>query len=494
MKNIVIFNLGNRDLYFKNETIIQDVTYKDTLSIKAKFREHSEYVWNHYDDFKNLIHFPIIETILNKIKRMGIIIDEIHLFATDQEIPHEQDTIFIAKILQKYIMELKQRDPWKGILNEEMKKPKIQISKKDPSDWDLMYQFYNEKLSNYPIGEINNIFLSVTSGTQSMNSMLLTNALNYFGKKVRILYLKYPSKHPNELQLGKSLLRKNIIDTLKNNIRSYDYFSSIKYLDQHQDDFQNLHLLENVKNLISFAHHRLSFNFEEAEKYVNEVSDLMPQYRNKLEKFQNQMYDLTDENAENIEQYMFELYWNMWVLYQKGQFIDFTGRLFRFQEEALKSILVNDLNVQTKNNDTELDENWVQAQLGLIDYFKQRKVEWKRQINRYITENILEYFIANGYPDLNDTLEKIKSIEEMANLRNKSPLAHGFKGVSDKKLYDLIKNKKWFIVPFEEFEKTLFKNLREIYEIIFKKPINDDSNIYNEMNEVLLSLVTELEK
>lgn len=496
MKNVVIFNLGNRDLYFKEPIEILGETFTDIIANKLRFREISQYISENYQDYKNKIMFPIVEKTLERInKRNKEKIHEIILFTSDQEMPHFTDTVHLAKVLQAYLMDLKQNPQFKHLLDG-LKKPIIRFTKQNPADLDVMNDFYEAEIGRVVsnLSSTNQVYVSITSGTPAMSTMLLLNSMKHLKNKVEILYLPKNSNVPIQLQIGKILMKQNYIDTIRENIENYDYYAALKMIQNHSEEFEVKHSIKNIEQLLQYAHSRASFDFEKAEESIQQVWDNGPQYRRVVEELYNQIYDLNDLNDSNINRMMSELYWNMWMLYQRGQFIDVVGRVFRFHEESLQQILKDRLGIPLKEKGKYVNESWLMGQKNLLNYlenYKGGRVELNRPLTRFSMEAIIAFYIKQGNSELQIFLNTSKALDKLAELRNKLIFAHGWKGCSEQDIYNHV-NKELPINDISELEDTFFRMLRTQLFVLFNNNELGVRNIYQEINKVLFQFIDDI--
>lgn len=501
-KNVVIFNIGNRDLYFKEEVEILGETFTDIIQPKydkekkeSRFREVSEYIYQHYDEFKERIHFPIIENTIESVYRYNLEkLHEIILYATNQEMKHGTDTIFIAKIIQKYINEkLRNKEKYKKVL-EEAKKPKIVEITSNPSDTDLMMEFYERELEKYKDKQDGKVFLSITSGTQAMNSMLLFNAIKYLNKQAEILYLPKDGLYPNNLQVGERILKQNYIENMTDNVKNYDYYAALQFIRKRKDAFLDI---KNTELFLEYAHQRFSFNFDEAEQIIKFLIDKNPKYRAKLSEFYNQLIDMMYDVDNNPRLLIAELYWNIWVLYQRGQFIDVLGRIFRFQEAILNYGLTKVLNIPISDKGI-IDPKWLEDRTELNEYLSnidtsngKGVVVHNKPLTRLSMMSILKFY-SNKMNELELLIRSTEMIEKLAELRNKTTIAHGWKGCSEYDLYTYLKEP-LNLNNISELEGKFFGLLKDIYTNVFGEQKGIETNVYNKQNEYIIEFIKQLE-
>jgi hypothetical protein len=130
MKNILLANIGNRNIKYNGKSI--EKTDKT-------FFEFTKYLYEEIENEKQNIHINILDSILNDYK-----IDKIYLFATNQE--HHQDTYYEAKILQ-YLL----KDKYEIVLIEK---------KDDPRNREKAFKFFEDFFNENKDLEEQNLIIS----------------------------------------------------------------------------------------------------------------------------------------------------------------------------------------------------------------------------------------------------------------------------------------------------------------------------------------------
>lgn len=502
-KNVVLFNVGHRDLEFKETIEVNGKTVTQYLP-KDKgenFREYSQFVLDHYDEYASVIKFPLIETTLLYLEKVDEKkLNTIYLCASDQDpvSPHyKTDTIYVAYIFKQYINGLRREEKWKKIL-EEVETPKVVKVSSNPADLDLMNQFYDDFFTSLSRrGHVHKIYISTTGGAPAMNNMAWFNGIKYFQDDAECVYLTNQHQSPRMLNIGKKLVQETYIRTVKENIHVYEYFAARRFLESVSCKFSNKSVLQTVIKLLEYGHHRLLFQFEEAVESIRVVEheEAAVALGDRIYLLKDEIFHLTEDtyaNNEAIKDYMYELYWNAYILYHKGQYIDVCGRVFRFQEQALNYLITIIFGVPVKDRKF-IDESWLQEQSGLIEHMKTRQIRdvARTDLNRKVMHAAADYYISQGEGQYRKTLDTISSLDELADIRNQSPMAHGFKGVSEKKIFETVQTR-WNLQDQEEFKPKLFQKMREIHASLFGEEQRLEINAYEHINSVILQLLEKL--
>ncbi|QED48147.1 hypothetical protein [Cytobacillus dafuensis] len=487
-KNILICNVGNRDVQFAQG---------ENEFPKNNFREVSKKIYGQYEEKKENLHFPIITTILldltKRIKKLNI--HEILLIATDQNPPHFSDTLYSAQLIRKYLLDTKDdRKIWGGYLNQ-LKKPKIIAMQNNPSNMDDMYKFYSEQLPQIlgDLDQYQNIFFSITGGTPAMNTMLMIHGINVGKDKAQIVYVPNKSGRSRNLNITGRMLLENHLLTIRQNIQHFEYHSAIQYLENNQEFFASrfpIKMLQNLICIFKYAFLRISFQFGEALEFIGHFSESRDDAS--LENLYDYIRDLTEHNVDDhVDKYMAELYWNINMLYSKGQFIDVCLRLFRFQEQSLREFVKRKLGVVL--DEKVINQEWLKNNTGLRAYLEKSKIRYQGTITRATLQETANYYIQNQESALNPILSKINLFDELSTLRNNCIGAHGFSGITEEKMYELMQNK-FKLDAIEDFKEALFSTMKEIYTAIFENDELLTENQYEQMNQVIFKQLDKMSK
>lgn len=503
-KNIIIFNIGHRDLEFTEPVTIKNKEIEKFLpkNHDDNFRDNSKYVLDHYDEFAKVISFPFIEKTFRYLaRRSEQKINTIYLFASDQEPPHDiTDTIYIPQIFKKYLNDLRRHEDWSKILDV-VEKPKIRVINKSPADLDVMNQYYDGFFSELKErDQVHKVYISTTGGTPAMNNMAWFNGIKYFQDDVECVYLPYQHRSPKMLNIGKKLVQETYIRSLKENLDVYEYYAAWYFLESVAEKFSNKSVFRSVLYLLKYCHQRLSFNFDEAVQSVSEIENenAVAPFSDRIYALKDDIYHISEENQtgnESIRDYMLELYWNTYILYSKGQYIDACGRLFRFQEQAFNYLITEIFGVRIKDQ-KYIDSSWISDQTELIKHLESIKtngapLDYKGELNRALMQHIAEFYIADGGEKYQKTLDTINAFDHLARIRNKSPMAHGFSGVSEIKMYKAI-HPHWKLNDPSLLRTEIFQKMKSIYTALFGEDRRLEKNIYSEINSTMFELLKEL--
>ena len=240
--------------------------------------------------------------------------------------------------------------------------------------------------------------------------------------------------------------------------------------------------LQLYAELARLALHRLNFDFQRAKdvaaglvaRDVGEVRTLALRVEG----------ELTRLLVKDLACLILELYHNATVKFSKGEYLDFLGRLFRFQEAVLRYLAeTSELALHTDIDHDGRQFFTFQASVGrhpaLVAYLDQQiygaeKLNWGTPYIPCLMA-ILRYLAENGEPEKrsqrNDLFNRLGEIHQLMPLRHKSPLGHGFDGVS----LEAIQNKVAGFSP---------RSLGEIVRVLGLS--RDSDNPFDKVNTLIL--------
>lgn len=486
-----------------------DLLVRDRSRLPAKYQEEKlpsrtlgEVILSDPQAYADTVEFPLIGVCLRwLLEDEGVSPDtlHVHLFATDQEEPPTtpetewaKDTISVAKVIQHALVEgwLEWEDRTKGggRNRRPLRLPKRQVQihriPSNPADYQDMLRYFSEELSKLreKAEAAERVYMEVTGGTPAMTSMMLVAGVEVFGRRVHTLYVVRGADRPYRVGIGERLLRRRAITELREQIRLHAYSVARERL---QEDGEWLipdgERRECVAALLEYAARRLSFDFERAREALQRAQRYaQPEVRAHIFAWDRALR--SQERADLLA----ELVHSMRIKYEMGEYADLTGRLFRFQEAALRC-LAEQVGLRYKDKEGKyVDPDWVREVPGLESFLQEyplengkRGVQWEdRDLNRVILSAIVEFF-AEDNPELRSVVgEKgLKRISSLAQLRNKGLAGHGFQGIGKEDLAEAFGEDPDRIIPF----------VKDLYARIFGREVPPDP--YEAVNEQLRGML-----
>lgn len=449
MKLYLLANVGDRDVLLDKKKI-------------EKPRVEGKNIYVNLERFKRRISFPILSKIFEDYS-----FEKVFLFATrqnrdlvDQKF-WENDTIYLAEIIKSSFNNVG-----------------YEIISNNPSDYSDMYTFFVDRLPKIKekIPSDSLVFLSLSGGVPAQNTSLLLNGIKVFGANSQPIYVP-PIGKAHVLEINKILSKERSIDDAITAINNYDYSSAIVILK----------LIDGDPYIISFLEYldrRINFDFKRARDILLKINS-SGQDKLYLDNLLNYLISL---EAGNDEKKIFELYYHICIAYKKLEYLEFLAYLFRFHEGYLYYLFERETGIKIADlkKDSEyknfISDKKVRDYLSKQIYNGEKLKYWI--LSRPVVMYIINYFIeVEGKKELSGEYERLKFIEGLADIRNKTIFGHGYDGVSKE---DILK--KYQEIKKIYYEERYGKNIPvSDYENKVDKPSRRD--IFMDLN-FLISKIT----
>lgn len=336
---ILIANLGTSDVYNKGKRVAE----KQKEFMKKQLKDLTDVADKALTDaVAEDISLPLIEAALGKC---GGKIDLFVAFVTDQPASVDQslrdkDTIEVGRLV-KYLYENNV-----GKFAGKVQEVRLEvISESQPNLYDEMLKLYPGRLNE--IGEAvkeltsdseNEIFISVTAGTPACNLALLfasINALSIPGVK-RYLYTSERNKEAEYLQAQTMIGRIEILNFIDRLIGRWDYDGVAKLVES-TPGRSNKHLI----NMLAALESRLNFKFEDVDTKIGRSifsyeGDIFKQLMEEVNTILEATKTIYTDKPVSSDRLFNELYWNMAIRYEIGNYLDFIGRFYLVVEDMQK--------------------------------------------------------------------------------------------------------------------------------------------------------------
>ena len=296
-------------------------------------------------------------------------------------------------------------------------------------------------------------------------------------------YVNGKTKRTIKLRVIEELKKNKIKDELKTFIAKHLYDAAIMTIERNEKSL-DVNKARIVVAMLNIAKDRREFNFEKALEPIDQLKYELPNSRDVFDRFEEAVTNL---NSSNDLYMLNELKNNAIYKYTDGAYTDFLGRIFRIQEASYALLLRKNRLIKEKKDKYVLNkENLSHEQEKEIKNFKNdngEKIEVDKGLNTYSMEKVLECILSDRSLEM-ELLDKLKQLDKLKKLRNKSILAHGYKGVSKQVIDDEIPN-------IEQYLNSLIEGFASILdiEIYDDKFYNLDDNYFD--ND-LLRLIEEL--
>lgn len=427
MSVMLICTLGNRDLQLSGKVI--EATREKGLEIFENFDKY-------YPDLSYPLISPMLRYVFEEEKRAGI--ERLVLVATDQSDPkfRHKDTIEFARVLDRIIKKKYGAKVGQIII---LKIPE------NPIYLDAMYDFFGTALKNNKAFKSDNVFnmeelevcyVEQTGGIPAANMALLYQCIVRFREKCCPVSIseKYG---PVRLDFVSKMMgdwKKNVLFALT---EKYDYASMSIHLDE-KKDYEKF-----ILRLSRYAQHRLYFDTLTARSVARQA---MGEFSNERNIFGDLISELEKIESGDYLSLILELFHNMRIKYLRQEFVDFLGRLYRFQEAVPRYLIEREFGVSTDtdtktNKQVEVDR-LIESDKELKDFVGAQKMQWGGNIDPFRTGTprliaLVDFLIQKrGMNKFHPVSEFFKKTENLMKIRNKSIIGHGFEGVSEEIIKD----------------------------------------------------------
>ena len=435
-KVLILANVGNRDVMHDGRFLSSP--REDGARLHERYRQESSKI-------VLPIISPAFEYISDDWEREVSDPAVAGLFCTDQEDPRfrKSDTVEVARVVRRKILDGFQK-PSEGL------PPRLHFGggkavqtypvEGTPARYDDMYGFYERFFASNsrfrePEGWL--CFVLTSGGTPAMNSMLIFHAVRHFGENCVQIYVS-PDGVASDMQVGEEMVRAAVERRFNETLDVLQFRAAAEVLERASRGGHR-------SAACRYAEHRLAFDFRQARKRCLEASrGAEGDVKRYLDGHARTTQSL-ERGASNQALLIEELFYNLAVKYAAGEFVDMLGRAFRLQEALLTWTVERNTEIRTgkrkKLSDQEEAVDSVPGLRASLESYRTAKdkikLEMRREINRVALMAITEHLAtpdAQLPEEARMRAEKVagaaEKIEALADLRNRTIIAHGFEGVS----------------------------------------------------------------
>ncbi|NLI76512.1 MAG: hypothetical protein GX442_08725 [Candidatus Riflebacteria bacterium] len=292
--------------------------------------------------------------------------------------------------------------------------------------------------------EADHVLLSITGGVPALNyALFLTLYFEVARDRLHCLHVNEATRQAvpnNYISRLQGVARRERIRAL---VDLYDFSAIQRELAPLRDT--------TWATLAAYGQQRLNFDFTAAAFSLSQaLRTVPPAVRPTVEAWQGELTELVAEDTQPRNKsiaLMRELLANMWIKLERGEWVDFLGRLYRLLEESLKVYVGDALGAtltfdrKTRNYPDYLAK--AKARPQALEWFESQKatlgqgLRWE-ELNTFVGERWLEFFGGQGNPDESAKARRLQEVvarlRPLTELRNQSIMAHGFKPVSKEDL------------------------------------------------------------
>ncbi|MBS3765263.1 hypothetical protein KGY71_01955 [Candidatus Bipolaricaulota bacterium] len=402
MSNSIFFNVSTNDVEVNENTLNPDKAWE---------------VFKNYRERKRELSLPVISPYLEEFEK----VERLYLIVTEGMEKGLRASLNHGLVIKRKI--------------EETYGKKIQVNiwelGRSPDDIRSIYDFYADKLGN--LESSGRKIFSLSRGTPVMDAALFIHASTIFNNVE--LYQREPKSErftplPHKETVRK-LLTKQSIQTL---INQGEYGAALNLLEK-----ESIPGREKLVHLLDYGRQRLYFNFEGAKKAYSELESHLSSIERK------ELGDLFTLEVKDLQDKLIELGWNTIVKLERQEYVDFVGRLFRFQEALAEYVFESETGQEIDwESKTEGNRDFRKTLWNYPDLVEEIRKEVKLdlgenlenlRINTTVLHVCFRYFVKKDgerWGQLWEVYKKSRRIVD--NLRHYTIVAHGFQGVSKERI------------------------------------------------------------
>jgi hypothetical protein len=445
MSILVLCNIGNSDLSADGNR-------------PRRPRPDGATLWE--DRAAHRFELPIIEPCLQWLLAQALVPLEIVLFYTDQPANaqteatdrygvslRDKDTLWYAQIIEHVLHE---RFGSQISAIHRMKVARSDGQTINPSLYDEAFDAYGSLVAQIYDPEVSACYVMMAGGIPACNIALQIHTLSAFGDRSRFLY-QPEGGPPYDLRVGSQIQATFRRATALDALDRRDFATALRSVEQ-LDPPQHA-----VLALLRYACYREAFDFTRARSALAEgIRQASGELRSFMMGIQPDLERLARSNDTGA--LLCEVYANAVITFGNQRYADFLGRVFRFQEAALRHIVETQLNLPTNLAKPVRETNLarflaaIAANPTLQAHLDAATIDgnplvYKYGPNRPVMSSLLDFLArgglrADGKPYLAKAeqgrfigLKKaMDKLDSLAELRNQSIIAHGYAGVSREEL------------------------------------------------------------
>ncbi len=478
------------------------------------------------DQWVSWVRFPILEATLKKLVRMAHWPEGWTWFPveTSQQDPrfHASDTEGMTKVVLQYLRYLEsgagaplRRE--RGLPDRLLPDPPTRHIHplrytSDPADYvealQILRARFQEKFQRYPDLQREPFYLLVGPGTPALNVAFVISLTERLpASQLELLQAREARQGSAEtlvktLALAPRLKQWPLRRTLQALLDQYDYAGVARIL----QDLSGQYIwpeeaIQVALHLAYYGDARLNLDFQEAQSHLEHTEgQIRPDQWRRLYALPSS----TPQTPKDRWLLVHELVWNARVVLKRNMFHDFLGRIFRFLE-VFPEVLLRHLEV-VHPSESRLQASHIQRS-DLLDCARRLFVDpngvpverrtpqahtplrIQNDLNR---SALLGLFYCAGKAgllpsDWETTWEHIQVLSWLAQLRNRSIIAHGWEPLSRRSLEETIgSDPETFVFPALKDMLAWWENFRPDW-----KPEIDPADAFQCLNDLILEFLGE---
>lgn len=458
MKNVLAITLGTRDIQIKlsalqpefwafirddKKTEVRHSTnphlafpvylsqgFTDTCCFSQP-RVAGEILLQYYEEVLPILHFPLIQPVVDYLKGNGKKIDYLFLLSTNQQSEYDSglvkpkdynnDTLHFSKLVYRYLQQSLQLD------NNNIEEYEV---REQVTDIDYLYTHFERKSSTFfklNPEEIANIYLLPQGGIDQINQAFTLKLIQRFGRKVVQLQIA-EGREPKELNFPSLFLNDLNIQKVLKHLEDYD-FGMIT-----DDLWHDPEVLRKAND----AFLRLSLRHKETGQSYSDDEMLKDLY------IAAKIAILKHKNPN-------EFLWRLFTINENLFKLEIERLIGNSREYYVASLGKNDFNKKWNERLLKLDS-------GLVAYLQKKRIALNNP-NRWAFKYMYSYLTERNIIPKERVELRMRAgnkIELLAHERNN--MYHNLGAISISQIDEIFKSKNYSI-------KTLFEDLDQVFKL-----------------------------
>lgn len=307
-----------------------------------------------------------------------------------------------------------------------------------------------------------------------MAAMLLLKGVMIFGERAHPLYVTPAHTMPLSLDIGRQLILDVTLKDLQRSLEVNQYHAALALLDSRAELLRSAwQTYPAVYAVVSYARHRLNFDFESAQEAIFGAE------RDLSDKLAKRVLELADDMGDRDEVWLLgEVLHTAEISFRNGAYADFLGRAFRLSE-GLSDFAIERWADETPfhNEGREISPAWLDKRPEAREFLERKGIDLNLGVTRKTLLALAEYLAGND-DTRRQVVRKLNRIGELGSYRNQMPFAHGYAGVS------LASLKKRYSASRDD---EILRDLKWLFKTVTGHPLAP--NPYDAINSLILELI-----
>ena len=429
MKTVYLANVGTNDVQREGKLIPSP-------------RVEGKALLENYENVRGQLQAPILVPGLRRAITEAGSIDRLVLFVTDQPDYVEEryrlrDTLYFGELLKRLLKDMPDIGPY-------VREILLETIPGNPADHRITLPFYQRVLPRVVSDHVVTVYVAPVGGVDAANEALWITAVRLFSHKVQIIYVT-PEGHVEDIPLGDLILGDYTRQRAMAMLSRYD-FGGLAAMLADTPRWGTSWLPPFLRALDK----RMHFDFDGA---IRELEDALRRATGGDRARVNRLLSalrvwnqdiVPPRSGDPPEQWdawlesqrhgLAELYWNIYIKAQRGEWVDFLGRVFRLTEGLERLVFEDHTRHSTEKfaGDFQDFTTWLEQEEDLLEYLAKHDVHSPIMPNTWVLERIIAYWVQERGlgPQYGRIYKLIQLVRQLSDLRNKSIIAHGWQGVS----------------------------------------------------------------